>query len=125
MNDKIRKAWEKWINGKIRTEDVIHGQRELEVRIHAAHQGFKAGYEAAQPKWLPIAEYDAEKHGKEVLVSGGTCQSICSGSSEWGEAGKDIHLAGKSQGDDFWIVSDYFNIKPTHFMPIAHPPEEK
>ena len=122
MTDKIREAFEAE-NGSTYEGDFAKyedGEYVSELQQNN-YLNFKAGYEAAQPKWLPIAEYQAEKHGDRVLVTGGVFQAV-GGSGLWREATL-IHMARKYKGDDYFTVNELFHIKPTHFMPLPPPPE--
>jgi len=68
--------------------------------------------------WQPIE--GAANSDCNVLVTGGVCRSLCSGSSDW-RAVDSVYMARKYGDDPHYTVNDYFEINPTHYMPLdAH-----
>lgn len=70
-------------------------------------------------KWQPIET--APKDESRVLIAGGLSRTV--GSDEWFKD-KEVRLAMKYPGDHHYTVNDYYDSKPTDWMPLPEPPKK-
>lgn len=97
-------------------------------RYTAAEEGYKRGYEAAKPKWIPVSERLPDKDGKYLAFKQhhyGAWQDVV-GFAKDGESVSKYDLENEK---DIWYnyASEYgyYSIDSvTHWMPLPEPPEE-